>query len=559
MARFEHAEQAADVKTNSSKTKLSKFSRKRGKDFFHHPDLKSAKIVLLVLLGGMPTFLVYRPASAALINRGLQGLSSLSGAAGTEATSSARFLPSFPPSPGAGRPKVMKLHGSKPPPPDFTVLDDDDCDGKERKAPRNGGDLGDLPPNLSFEGVKKISKRSQDRTKDGSVSVGGKRGRAGGEAGTWSSSWMDKNRQRRGDHSEDFSDRSKTARGERDRQSQSSADDRPRSFREDFRGTRVFVQGLPDNVEWRQLKDHFGIAGEVVFASVSVDPNTGESKGCGVVQFETTDMARNAIQIMRNHPLDGEILYVREDYQEKRERDYSGARTGGGGGLRGDRLATRWRCANEDNVGEMSEEERDAVINLIKARDAARRRKNYDVSDAIREELKTKFSVHVDDRLKLWWNSVDGGRTVPETISDIKGGGRWGALKPWRQIPTTVENDACVDPDLINGLLKQRDVARREKDFETADALLEEARTAPEGDLCLRIHDESRTWRIWTEAPPPRPVRHADGQKSAADQCLDLVSEHDPEKVAEIEILLEKFPGREWNILKKLKKRYLEK
>jgi hypothetical protein len=143
----------------------------------------------------------------------------------------------------------------------------------------------------------------------------------------------------------------------------------------------------------------------------------------------------------------------------------------------------------------------------------------------------------------------------------MKGDGRWGSLKPWRQIPTTPENDACVNPDLVNGLLAQRDVARRERDFSTADALLEEARTAPDGDLNLRIHDESRTWRIWTERPPPRELMYGSQskKKTPAEQCIDIMTEYAPEKLSEIEAMLEKFPGREWNILKKLQNKYLKK
>lgn len=112
----------------------------------------------------------------------------------------------------------------------------------------------------------------------------------------------------------------------------------------------------------------------------------------------------------------------------------------------------------------------------------------------------------------------------------------------------------CVDPDLVNALLAQRDIARREKDFSTADALLEEAREAPDGDLYLRIHDESRTWRIWTDAPPQRPVIH---RKTPAEQCMEIVEEHAPEKIGEVKMVLEKFPGREYQVLKKLKQRYL--
>ena len=105
----------------------------------------------------------------------------------------------------------------------------------------------------------------------------------------------------------------------------------------------------------------------------------------------------------------------------------------------------------------------------------------------------------------------------------------------------------------MNGLLKQRDIARREKDFRTADQLLEEARDAPDGELYLRIHDESRTWRIWTTEKPPTAVEHA---LSPAEQCIAIVKEHDPSKIEEVTNLLKKFPGREWNILKRLQQSF---
>ena len=150
---------------------------------------------------------------------------------------------------------------------------------------------------------------------------------------------------------------------------------------------------------------------------------------------------------------------------------------------------------------------------------------------------------------------------------------------------TTKDNDACIDPDLVMGLLKQRDIARREKDFSTADALFEQARTTPlESHLTLRIHDASKTWRVWSEEAPPSSSNRSSSdtkrwttarddsrsssssssspstiasQSPAAEQCIALCTEHAPEKVDEVRQLLLKFPGREYNILKKLKQRYL--
>ena len=420
--------------------------------------------------------------------------------------------------------RTLRLHALSQSPPDFTVVDDDDDnDGSEP------------PPTMSWR-ERNVAGRweSEGATDDNN-----------------NDDWFGDRRgsQKKQNHTQKRRDDSGSAATGRS----------GRNFREDFRGTRVFVQGLPLNASWQDLKDHFKIAGEVVFASVSIDSRTGESKGCGVVQFESTEMAKNAIRVMRNHPLDGQTLYVREDYQESRDDRSLSGRTGGGGGSRGDKLASIWKCADEDNAADLDDSERESILNLIKARDAARRRRNYDASDAMREELKTKFDVHLDDRLKLWWKSVDG--AVPDKINDVKGDGRWGAQRAWSQIPTTPENDACVDPDLVNGLLKQRDIARKEKDFHTADSLLEQARTAPDGDLHLRIHDESRTWRIWTADPPPKPVRHEKTQEEARmdarEECLAIVEEYDPSKKEEVLTLLMKFKGREFTILKKLKDRYM--
>lgn len=325
------------------------------------------------------------------------------------------------------------------------------------------------------------------------------------------------------------------------------------SFRDNFRGCRVFVQNIPSWATWRELKDHFKVAGEVVFASVSIDSNTGDSKGCGVVQFDTTNEARNAIKIMRDHPMEeGTALFVREDHQERGDPSERKLST---------RSATpsapfnTWRCADEGNASGFSEDERTMIENLIKARDQARKRKNYDTSDNIRDDLKLKFGIHLDDRLKQWWNNSSDNK-VPESIASIKGEGRWGKQKTWRQIPTTEENDACVDPNLVEGLLTQRDIARKEKDFATADRLLHEAKNAPDGDLVLLINDESRSWRIWTPDRPPKPVSHG-SNLSAAEQCIAIVQEHEPGKVKDIKVMLDKFPGREYNILRKLKQNYL--
>ncbi|KAL7566410.1 hypothetical protein ACA910_000893 [Epithemia clementina (nom. ined.)] len=474
--------------------------------------------------------------------------------------------------------KSLKLwvnHGGSIP-PDFTILDDNDggdggdgSDRGDRRFYRDDSQKTSSRPEASLGQAYFVQKERPKRD------FGYQRSNMkGDEDSSWRSnenrgpSWQQRNRKgifpsdgetrgtkRPGDYRQYNDDRQQQRMGRQAPRWQ----DRPptttgKSFRQDFRGTRVFIQGIPDDTSWQDLKDHFRLAGEVVFASVSRDPVTGESKGHGVVQYETTDMAQTAIAMMRNHPLNGQTLFVRADYQEESD----GAVLRNNNRNQGQqRNIQAWSCADDENSMHLSDSDRTEVESLIRARDDARRRRNYEVSDNIREELKIKFSVYLDDRLKMWWVSIDG-ENVPQVIHDIKGGGSWnkgGEKEAWRQIPTTPENDACVNPDLVHGLLAQRDIARREKDFQTADALLQQARNAPDGDLYLRIHDESRTWRVWTDEPPPKPFAP---HLSPSERCIAIVEEHDPEKVADVKLLLEKFTGREYQILKRLKQRYLQ-
>ena len=313
-----------------------------------------------------------------------------------------------------------------------------------------------------------------------------------------------------------------------------------------------------------KLKDHFQIIGQVAFASISVDRRTGESKGCGIVQYETTEMAAKAIKEMRNNPMNGATLYVRKDVQENRngksdDRLKRPQRSSRNENYDKVNLPSEWRRANDEEDGkkgqcDLDPEELEDIVRLVEKRDSERRKKNYQLSDSMREELKAKYGVHVDDTLKLWWTDVNG--EVPGVIAEIKGDGRWGKQQPWRQIPTTPECDAQVDPERVFALLNKRDKARQMKDFKTADALLQLAYESPKNGLGMRIHDQSRTWRIWTEAPPPKKGVDGSQELTAEEMCLKLVQEYEPDKVHEVKFLLKKFPGREWQIFKKIKARY---
>ena len=82
-------------------------------------------------------------------------------------------------------------------------------------------------------------------------------------------------------------------------------------------GRRVFVSNLAWSTSWQDLKDYFRQVGKVAYASVMTEDDTGRSKGCGIVEFETSDEANKAIQTMHDTELDGRKIIVREDREDR--------------------------------------------------------------------------------------------------------------------------------------------------------------------------------------------------------------------------------------------------
>jgi len=356
---------------------------------------------------------------------------------------------------------------------------------------------------------------------------------------------------------------------------------------DNFVGTRVFVQGIPLHSEWQEVKDHFKeySGGSVAYASVSYE-STGKSKGCGIVQFETEEDALRARKVMRDHPmknLDGEKSagwYVREDVQEKRgnRRTWDLPQRGAAQERRPPRKDPEWRCADEATaIDTLTPDDLERVKQIVREREGARRDRDWDASDGMREDLRNDYKIRIDDRLKMWWVDCEDG--VPQLVQDMKGSGGWGTTakskEEWRLIPTTRDNDANVDVGRVARILADRDKARRTKHFSKADALLEEAKTSPLNGFELRIHDDSRTFRVWTKDKPNfskirdekmtrRGARQSKIQESNGnfgsdyERAIALVMKFEPQKIDEIKEILKKFPGKEKEILRKMEDRFYE-
>ncbi|KAJ4471323.1 hypothetical protein C8J55DRAFT_521364 [Lentinula edodes] len=78
------------------------------------------------------------------------------------------------------------------------------------------------------------------------------------------------------------------------------------------RENRVYVGNLSYDVRYRDLMEFMRGAGEVLFAEVLVTP-MGVSKGCGIVEFSSTEDAQRAIRELSEMTLLGRPVYIRED------------------------------------------------------------------------------------------------------------------------------------------------------------------------------------------------------------------------------------------------------
>ncbi|KAJ8326009.1 g-strand binding protein, variant 2 [Batrachochytrium dendrobatidis] len=109
-----------------------------------------------------------------------------------------------------------------------------------------------------------------------------------------------------------YDDRSSRGRSGRSYRDNDDRDDRRRVEGRDDRDKKIFVGNLPFVVNWKDLKDLFRKVASVVRAEVFED-HDGRSKGVGTVEFETPQLARNAISMFDGYEWHGRRLEVRED------------------------------------------------------------------------------------------------------------------------------------------------------------------------------------------------------------------------------------------------------
>ena len=102
---------------------------------------------------------------------------------------------------------------------------------------------------------------------------------------------------------------------------------------------RLYVGGLPYQTTDQDLIDLFSQAGQVTFARIITDRDTGRSKGFGFVEMSNDQEAQNAIARLNGTSVGSRTITVNEarERQDSGKRGYGhggGRRSGGGGGYR---------------------------------------------------------------------------------------------------------------------------------------------------------------------------------------------------------------------------------
>ena len=102
---------------------------------------------------------------------------------------------------------------------------------------------------------------------------------------------------------------------------------------------KIFIAGLPYDLDDAELEEIFEKFGKVVSAKVAMDRETGKSKGFGFVEMPNDTEAKEAIEGLNDISLGKKPLIVKQAEDKpggsSGSGGYRGGSSGGGGGYRG--------------------------------------------------------------------------------------------------------------------------------------------------------------------------------------------------------------------------------
>src|SRR6186713_1124003 len=95
---------------------------------------------------------------------------------------------------------------------------------------------------------------------------------------------------------------------------------------------KIFVAGLPYDLDDAELEEIFEKFGKVVSAKVAMDRETGKSRGFGFVEMPNSEEAKDAIESLNDISLGKKPLVVKEAEERGGSGGGGNFNKGGGGG-----------------------------------------------------------------------------------------------------------------------------------------------------------------------------------------------------------------------------------
>lgn len=206
-----------------------------------------------------------------------------------------------------------------------------------------------------------------------------------------------------------------------------------------------------------------------------IDKLVAERSKCKMMRdFEKADAIREGLRTRYNVLIDDRLKMwsvggdFGEEHNARRELSHQ--------------FATRGYIKSQSSLP-LSQDDEAYVQEQIDERSAAKRDRDFQTADDIRENLLQQFDVSIDDKLKLW--SIGG---VFE-----ESGGKTGSARGvyTRRGGGNLSEDSVAE---IQDLLMERYQHKKNRDFESADAIRDDLMNRYD----VKIDDRSSEWRIDT-------------------------------------------------------------
>lgn len=146
-----------------------------------------------------------------------------------------------------------------------------------------------------------------------------------------------------------------------------------------------------------------------------------------------------------------------------------------------EKFANRGYIESQSSVNNYPDDVVAIIEKRIDDRNAAKKNRDFETADSIREELLAKYDVTINDKLKLWsaggyFEELGGKMRTPRGVYTRRGGG----------------DLSEEDVKYVEDMLTQRYNAKKNRDFETADSI----RDVLQANFNISIDDKESVWRV---------------------------------------------------------------